>query len=108
MQCTVPPRTPTGQPKVTGYLTGFTADTLKGFLRTPLATGSGVKDRLAVVTAAPIVVRDTDEDERGVLRFFDSKGKQTASLPAENKGKGTLLYGDRNGIGVDSDANSEF
>lgn len=108
MQCTIPPRTPTGQPKVTGYLAGFSATSLKGFLRTELATGSGVKDRLDVVTAAPIVVRDVDTDESGQFRFFDSKGKQTATLAADQDEKGTLDLGTRPGLGVDSDANSEF
>lgn len=108
MQCTIPPQTPTGQAKVTGYLAGFSATSLKGFLRTELATGSGIKDRLDVVTAAPIVVRDVDSDKSGELRFFDSKGKQTATLAAKQEKKGTLELGTRPGLGVDSDANSEF
>lgn len=108
MTCTVPPRTRTGQPKTTGYLTGFSATSLKAFARTELATGSGVENRLDVVTAAPIVVRDIDADEKGVLRFFDGKGKQTASLAAEQDDKGTLRLGTRSGLGVDSDANREF
>lgn len=108
MTCTVPPRKPTEQPKTTGYLAGFSAKSLKGFARTELANGPGVEDRLDVVTAAPVAVLDTDADENGVLRFFDSKGKQTASLEAKQDDKGTLQLGARPGLGVDSDANREF